>query len=172
LPRIGTRHIRRPIVHGSSDEAFMKTPLLRNKDFLAGLMFIAIGASAMIIARDYPFGSALRMGPGYFPTILGGIVAVFGLWVLVQGLLTQQPVNRTWSVRALIILPLTALVFGIMMEKAGFVPALLVLSLMAATASPKFRLIEQSVLAVGLTVLSVSLFIYGLGLPYPLFGGH
>lgn len=150
----------------------MKIPLYRNKDFLAGLMFIGIGGIAMIIARDYPFGSALRMGPGYFPTVLGGILAVFGVWVLIQGLLKQEPVKRTWSVRALIILPLTALVFGIMMENAGFVPALLLLAIMSATASPKFKIIEQGLLAIGLTVLSVSLFIYGLGLPYPLFGGH
>ena len=150
----------------------MKIPLHRNKDFLAGLMFIGIGGTAMIIARDYPFGSALRMGPGYFPTVLGGILLVFGLWVLIQGLLKQEPVRRTWSVRALIILPLTALVFGYMMEHAGFIPALLVLSVMAATASPQFRFLEQSMLAIGLTVLSVALFIYGLGLPYPLFGGH
>jgi hypothetical protein len=150
----------------------MKIPLFRNKDFLAGLMFIGIGSTAMIIARDYPFGSALRMGPGYFPTVLGGILFVFGLWVLAIGLIRNEPVKRTWSVRALIILPLTALVFGILMEKAGFVPALLVLSIMAATASPKFRLVEQCILAAGLTVLSVALFIYGLGLPYPLFGGH
>ena len=150
----------------------MKIPLYKNKDFLAGLMFIGIGSTAMIMARDYPFGSALRMGPGYFPSVLGGILIAFGLWTLVIGLIRQEPVKRTWSVRALIILPLTALVFGIMMEKAGFVPALLLLALMSATASPKFRIVEQGVLAIGLTVLSVGLFIYGLGLPYPLFGGH
>ncbi|MCC6532839.1 MAG: tripartite tricarboxylate transporter TctB family protein [Burkholderiales bacterium] len=150
----------------------MKIPLHRNKDFLAGLMFIAVGGVAMIIAREYPFGSALRMGPGYFPTVLGGILVVFGIWVLIYGVVTQEPVKRTWSVRALIILPLTALVFGILMEKAGFIPALLVLSLMGATASPKFKFVEQSILAIGLTVLSVALFIWGLGLPYPLFAGH
>jgi hypothetical protein len=150
----------------------MKIPLFRNKDFLAGLMFIGVGGGAMLMARDYPFGSALRMGPGYFPTVLGAIVAVLGVWVLIQGLLKQQPVTRTWSLRALIVLPLTALVFGIMMEKAGFVPALVVLAIMSGFASPEFKLVEQSVLAIGLAVLSVGLFIYGIGLPYPLFGGH
>lgn len=150
----------------------MKTPLLRNKDFLAGVMFVGIGTTAMIIARDYPFGSSLRMGPGYFPTVLGGIVAAFGVYVLFHGLRTQAPVTRTWSVRALIVLPLTALVFGYMMEHAGFIPSLLVLTLMSALASPKFRWVEQSLLAIGLTVLSVGLFIYALGLPYPLFGGQ
>lgn len=150
----------------------MKTPLHRNKDFLAGLMFILVGGSAVIIARDYPFGSALRMGPGYFPTVLGGILVVFGIWVLVQGLIKKEMVTRSISLRALIVLPLTALVFGYMMEHAGFVPALIVLCLMSAAASPEFKFIEQGILAAGLTILSVALFIYGLGLPYPLFGGH
>lgn len=164
-------------MNGSADdfnflEVFMKIPLQKNKDLLAGLMLIAIGGGAMLMARDYPIGSALRMGPGYFPTVLGAIVAVLGVWVLIQGWIKQEPIKRTWSLRALVILPLTALVFGILMEKAGFVPALLVLALMSAFASPEFRLGEQTLLALGLTVLSVGLFIYGLGLPYPLFGGH
>jgi hypothetical protein len=151
---------------------FMKVPLQKNKDLLAGLMLMAVGGGAMFMARDYPFGSSLRMGPGYFPTVLGAIVTVLGVWVLIQGLIKQEPIKRTWSLRALVILPFTALVFGILMEKAGFVPALLVLALMSAFASPEFRLGEQTLLALGLTVLSVGLFIYGLGLPYPLFGGH
>ena len=150
----------------------MKIPLYRNRDFLAGLMFIVIGGTAMIMSRDYPFGSALRMGPGYFPSVLGGILVVFGIWVLVQGLIKQEKIARTWSVRALIVLPLTALVFGYLMEHAGFVPALLALSIMSASASPEFKFKEQAVLAVGLALLSVGLFIHGLGLPYPLFGGH
>lgn len=150
----------------------MKIPLHRNKDFLAGLMFIGVGLTAMIIARDYPFGSALRMGPGYFPSVLGGIVAVFGVWVMVKGLIKQAPVTRTWSVRGLIVLPLTAVVFGYMMEHTGFVSAVFVLALMAAFASPQFRWKEQLILSVALTSLCVGIFIYGIGLPYPLFSGH
>lgn len=150
----------------------MKVPLQRNKDFMAGLMFIVVGGGAMIIARDYPFGSALRMGPGYFPTVLGGIMMAFGIWVLIQGLIKPDRITRTWSVRALLILPLSAFVFGLLMEHGGFVPALFVLSVMAATASPEFKFIEQAILALGLTLGGVALFIWGIGLPYPLFAGH
>lgn len=57
----------------------MKSGLLSNKDFVAGLMYILTGAASMFIARDYPFGSALRMGPGYFPSVLGGILVAFGI---------------------------------------------------------------------------------------------
>ena len=135
-------------------------------------MFITIGGGAMIMARDYPFGSALRMGPGYFPSVLGGIMIVMGIYCLLMGLKRQEKIKRTWSVRALIILPLTTLAFGILMENAGFVPAVIVLSILAATASPEFHWIEQAVLAVGLVIGCTALFIWGIGLPYPLFAGH
>ena len=150
----------------------MKTPLQQNPDVLAGIMFIGVGAIGMWIARDYPFGSALRMGPGYFPTVLGGIMVAMGIYTLLMGLKRQDKIKRTWSVRALIILPITTLVFGFMMEHAGFVPAVVVLSILAATASPEFHWIEQVILAIGLTLGCVALFIWGIGLPYPLFAGH
>lgn len=150
----------------------MKVPLNRNKELLAGLMFIIVGCTAMYIAKDYPFGSALRMGPGYFPTVLGGLVAVGGVIVFIEGLVKQAPITRTWSVRALIILPTSTWIFGLLMEHAGFIPAIFGLSLIAALASPEFRWKEQVLLAAGLTAGCVGLFIYGLGLPYPLFAGH
>ena len=57
----------------------MKLALANNKDVWAGLMLIAIGAAAIFVARSYPFGTALRMGPGFFPVVLGGLLIVFGL---------------------------------------------------------------------------------------------
>jgi hypothetical protein len=150
----------------------MKTPLQKNPDVLSGVMFIGVGAIAMWIARDYPFGSALRMGPGYFPSVLGGIMIVMGIYCILMGLKVQDEIKRTWSVRALIVLPLTTLAYGILMEKAGFVPAVIALSILAALASPEFHWLEQVILAIGLTIGCVLLFIYGIGLPYPLFAGH
>jgi putative tricarboxylic transport membrane protein len=58
------------------------------------------------------------------------------------------------------------------MEKAGFVPAIFALSIIAALSSPEFRWKEQVILALGLTAGCVLLFVYGIGLPYPLFSGH
>jgi hypothetical protein len=153
-------------------EALMKTPLHQNIDVLAGSMFIGVGAIGMWIAREYPFGSSLRMGPGYFPTVLGGILIAFGIYTFLMALKRQEKLKRTWSVRALIILPLAALVFGVLMEYAGMVPALIGLTLISAAASPEFKFFEQFLLALGLTLMSVLLFVYGLGLPYPLIAGH
>ena len=149
----------------------MKVDLRSNKDFLAGLMFIGIGAMAMFISRDYPMGSALRMGPGYFPMVLGGIMVGFGIIVMIQGLKSQEKVQGNWSLRALFILPFATVVFGFMMEEAGFIPALVVLIFISAAAGDQFKWIEVLVMAIALTAACVGLFIYALGLPYPLFKG-
>ena len=156
----------------SPDAAAAKVPLLNNKRFLAGIMFIGIGVVSVYMARDYPMGSALRMGPGYFPIVLGGIVIGFGIWELIIGVLKPDPVQGNWSIRALVILPLGAVVFGILMEAAGFIPALIALVIVSAFAGREFKLWEVAALAVGLTIACTGLFIYGLGLPYPLFQGH
>jgi putative tricarboxylic transport membrane protein len=145
---------------------------MNNKRFLSGLMFIVIGGVAIFIAQDYPMGSALRMGPGYFPIVLGGIMALFGIYEVILGIMKSDPVKGNWSIRALIILPLAAVVFGVMMEKVGFVPALIALIFVSAAASSEFKFLEVLMSAVVITVASVAVFIYGLGLPYPLFSGH
>ena len=143
-----------------------------NRDFWAGVFFIVTGAAAMIIARDYPFGSALRMGPGYFPIVLGGILVVFGLYVLIKGVITNEKIVGNLSLRALLILPAATWIFGEMMEAVGFIPALFVLMYTSALAGKEFKFWEVTIMAVVMTVLCTGLFIYGLGLPYPLFKGH
>lgn len=150
----------------------MKFDWRNNRDFLAGVFFILIGAAAMFISRDYPMGSALRMGPGYFPTVLGGIVAVFGLYVLVKGVMNNEKVAGTWSLRALFVLPAATWLFGEMMENVGFIPALFVLMYTSSLAGKEFKFLEVTIMAVAMVAMCTGLFIYGLGLPYPLFTGH
>ena len=154
-----------------SQEARMKVPLMNNKRFLSGIMFLGIGAVAIYIAQDYPMGSALRMGPGYFPIVLGGIMGLFGIYELIIGVLKPDPVQGNWSIRALAILPISAVIFGVLMEHAGFIPALIALVFASALASNEFKFWEVLLLSVGLTIGCTGLFIYGLGLPYPLIVG-
>jgi len=144
---------------------------LNNKDAWAGLMLIAIGAAAMVLARNYGFGTALRMGPGFFPIVLGALLVLFGLAILLAGLRRPERIAATWSPRALIILPLALILFGLLMEHAGFVPAMLVLIVVSAAAGNEFRLVEMLLFALGLTALAVVVFVWGLGLPYPLLAG-
>jgi len=134
-------------------------------------MLIAVGVAAVLMTRNIPFGTALRMGPGYFPTILGGVLALFGLWLVVKSLRHSDAIEGGWSLRALIVLPLSLVLFGILMDRAGFIPALAVLIFGSAAASREFKLGEVAALTVGLIVFCVGVFVWGLGLPYPLLAG-
>ena len=143
-----------------------------NKDLWAGLMYIATGAAGMWIARDYPFGSALRMGPGYFPSVLGGLMVLMGIYVLGLGLRkAHEKIQGNWSIRALIVLPLATVVFGWLMEEAGFIPAMAALIPISAAAGREFKWGEVILLTIGLTIACALGFIYALGLPYPLIKG-
>ncbi len=146
----------------------MEIEFRNNKDFWAGIMLIGTGAASIFIARDYLFGSTLRMGPGYFPSILGGILALFGIHITLMGLRRNEKIQGRWSLRALIVLPLSLVLFGVLMKHAGFIPALAALIFGSAAAGREFKFVEVLLLTVVLTGLSVAVFIWGLGLPYPL----
>jgi cytochrome c biogenesis protein CcdA len=147
----------------------MKLDLRSNKDFWAGIMFIFIGTGAILMARHYPFGSTLRMGPGYFPVVLSVILIAFGLYVLLRGLRKCEKIQGNWSIRALIVLPFSMVLFGIAMDLAGFVPALIVLCFVSAASGNEFKFKEVLLMTIVLGVSSVAMFVWGLGLPYPLF---
>lgn len=147
----------------------MKTRLLDNRDFLAGLLFVAIGAGGFGIALSYPFGSVQQMGPGFFPRILGAILVGFGIVTLVRGLRSGEAVQGGWGWFPLAMLTASLVAFGWLMEHVGVVPSLVVLVFASAYAGREFRWVEVAVLAVGMTLLAVAIFIWGLGLPYELF---
>jgi len=149
----------------------MKLEFRNNRDFWSGLMFFVIGAAAVLVARDYPFGRLLRMGSGFFPSLLGVILMLFGIYIMVKGLRRNEQIPGNWSVRAVIVLPLITILFGVLMERAGFIPALAVLAFGSAAAGKEFKWGEVLLLSAFMTALSVAVFILGLGLPYPLIKG-
>jgi hypothetical protein len=149
----------------------MKRGLKNNLDLWAGLMLAGTGTAAIIISRDYKFGTVTAMGPGFFPTILGGILVVFGIWVIFIGVLSKEKIKTPLSLRALIFITLAMVLFGILMKHAGFVPAMMAVSFISAAAGKEFKFLEVLLLSTGLTLASTALFIWALGLPYPLLKG-
>ena len=147
----------------------MKTALHDNLDFLAGLLMIVFGAIAFYMALDYPFGSALRMGPGYFPRVLAGIMMAFGVYIALRGLRTGEKVQGRWGWKALAFVSAAFIAFGWLMDHAGLVPSLIVLLFVAAFAGHEFRLKEVVILTVVMVLFAYGVFIQGLGLPYRLF---
>jgi len=146
----------------------MWSNLFGSKDFWAGLMLIALGGTTVLVSRAYPMGTVLRMGAGYFPTVLGGILIVFGLILLIKGVRSTDRIEPNWSPRALVVIPVTLILFGLLVERIGFAPSLLMLIVGSAAASSEFRLLEAVAVGAVLTALCVVVFIWGLGLPYPL----
>jgi len=150
----------------------VKPDLWNNRDFLAGLLFIVLGGLAVALARDYPIGSTMRMGPGYFPMVLGGILFLFGVYVLLRGVRSGDKVKGEWGYRPLALIALSIVLFGFLLDRVGMVPAIVVALFVAAAAGREFRLKEVLLLAVVMTAFSVAVFSYGLKLPYPLLGGY
>ena len=149
---------------------------IRNpRDFWCGIFFIALGALAIYQSRSYPMGSALQMGPGYFPTWLGGIMMGFGLIIgglsfKVQGEPNQGLKLGDWALRSWLVLTTAISVYAILMDAGlGFVPSLMVLVIGCALAHKDVRWLETIVLAVFVTAAAVAIFSFGLGLPYRLF---
>lgn len=147
----------------------MKPVLRNNKDFLAGLLMIGIGTIAFYMALDYPFGSALRMGPGYFPRVLAGIFIAFGVYVGLRGLRTGEKVEGVWGWKALAFVTASVVAFGWLVDRVGLIPALVVLFFVSALAGHEFRLKEVIILATLMILFAYGVFVYGLGLPFRLF---
>jgi len=150
----------------------MDFDLRSNKDFLAGLLFIAIGVMAVVVARGYPMGSAMRMGPAYFPTVLGGILVLLGAWVTARGIRSGEKLKGEWGWKPLLMIALAVLLFGFLMSRLGLVPALVAVFLVSATGGREFRLKEVLVLTALMSAFAVVVLLYVLKMPYPLIAGY
>jgi len=140
------------------------------KDFWAGAIYIAFGASAMVIARDYGMGTAFKMGPAYFPTILGALLVLIGLISIVRSFLVPGTPIGSFALKGLALVVASSVVFGAIVRGAGLVAAIPVFVILSAYASIHFRWAPTVGIAVGLTVFCVLVFLKGLGVPLPVVG--
>ena len=141
-------------------------------DILAGLIFVAFGAAFGIAATGYEFGTALRMGPGFFPIVLAAALVLLGGAILVKGFLAVAEDAGLGIVawRAVALLTFAVLFFGATVRGLGLAPALFVTVLVAALASVENTLLQAVAIAVGLTVFCILIFHYALRVAIPLFG--
>jgi putative tricarboxylic transport membrane protein len=138
------------------------------KDFNAGLMFIGIGAFFAIGAQNYPIGSAVRMGPAYFPTMLGWMLVGLGLIIFLRSFfLHGEPLTKS-NLRPLILIIGSVAAFALLLELAGLAVASVVVMIISAMGGWDFRWREQLINAVFLAALNIATFYYGLGLPFKL----
>ncbi|MFO1314544.1 MAG: tripartite tricarboxylate transporter TctB family protein [Burkholderiales bacterium] len=143
--------------------------VIRNpKDFWSGVLFIAFGLAAIVIARDYAMGTAGRMGPGYFPRALGAILIVLGLVLSVRAIKLRGTALQFGSFRPLVIVLGSVVVFGLAAPSLGMVIATVLLIVVSSAASHEFRWKEAIISSVVLAVFTLAAFGYGLKLQLPL----
>ena len=140
------------------------------KDFWSGLLYIGLGSSGIIIAQDYSMGTAVKMGPAYFPTILGGLLVSIGTIAVIRSFVVAGTPIGAYALKGLSLVIGSTLLFGFLARGAGLIVALPLLVIISAYGSTRFRWGPTIVMAFGLTLFCVVVFIKGLGIPLPLLG--
>jgi Tripartite tricarboxylate transporter TctB family len=123
---------------------------------------------AILAARGYAFGSAGKMGPGYFPLLLGGVLALLAAIPIGRSVVLEGEPPPRFHVLPLAVIAVAVCLFGFFIEPFGLIVALAVLTVLSAWAGPQFRLPEVLALTVALVVFSVGVFVYALGLSIPI----
>jgi len=148
------------------------------KDFYSGLLYTVVGAAFAYGATSYNVGTAARMGPGYFPLLLGSLLAIIGGVVLFKSLVVETPTGDrvgSWAFKPLIFIIAGNLLFGILLgglpsikfPAMGLIVAIYGTTLVVSMAGDRFKLKEVLILATVLSVLSYLAFIVLLKLQFP-----
>ena len=134
------------------------------KDFLSGLMFVVFGLAALYFGQHLALGTTVRMGPGYVPRMLSLILLALGVLVCIVALVSgSEPVERPkWKPITLITIGIVC--FALLFERAGLIPALVVLVTISSLAGEEFKLVEVIGNIVALSILCTVVFKVGLGM--------
>jgi hypothetical protein len=134
-------------------------------ELIAGLLMIAIGLFAALTSASYPIGTSRSMGPGYVPVALGIILVALGLGIiLVEGRKGEPERLDIPGVRPLIAVPAAVLVFALTIQPFGLIPAVFLTAFISTFADRDIGLPRAILLAAALSVVSVAVFKWGLGL--------
>jgi|CXWL01.1.fsa_nt_gi putative tricarboxylic transport membrane protein len=135
------------------------------RDFWAGLIFIAVAAGFIYVASGYRYGTAQRMGPGFFPIYVAGFLGFLGLCITLRSFVLNGDAIDRIGVRQILVTLVAVVLFAIALAYFGLVAAILVLVLVGAFADANSKPLEVMALAIFLSAFSVGVFVYLLGLP-------
>lgn len=140
-------------------------------DLASGALFVALGSYFALEALRYDFGTPFRMGPGFMPVVLGGILVALGVAVAAAGIgKSDEEVAAPWPWRGIVLVLGTILFFGLTIRGLGFIPVVLISGFATALSSTRNSLFSALVISVGLCVLCMLIFVVGLGLLVPWIG--
>jgi len=149
----------------------VRAAIATRKDFWTGVIYIAVGVCAFLMARHYAFGSAARMGPGYFPTVVASLLVLVGGAIVARSFFRAGGLIESFAWRPTLLVLGSIIAFGYLIGRAGLLIASGVLLLGCAAASERFRLGWFPMLGlVGLIAFCAALFVIGMGIPMPLVG--
>lgn len=132
-------------------------------------MFAGFGAFFVAWSfAHYQMGSAVRMGPGYFPAVLGGLLVLLGVMVLLQSLAFDGPKVEAFHFKPLVLVCVSVVAYGYLMQPGGLAVATAVAVIIGAMAGNEFKWREVWIVALVLVVFSYLVFVKGLTLPFPM----
>lgn len=137
---------------------------------LCGAIFIAFGAYFGLTALSMEIGTAFRMGPGFFPLFLAAILIILGAVIAIQAIRVEgEPVGGL-PLRGMVFILPAPVIFALTLKGLGFVPSIFLTTLFASFASTRMRVSTAIILAALMTLFTTIVFVYGLNLPFRLFG--
>jgi putative tricarboxylic transport membrane protein len=142
------------------------------QDLGAGAVFVLIGVAGLYFGRELAFGTAARMGPGYFPTLLSILILAIGIIVAIRGLTAEGPPIEPVQLRPIAMIVAAILIFGVLIGVVGLALTALLLTVFAAYARREVKLTETILLGAGLAAFTVAVFVYLLGQPLPAWWGR
>jgi len=132
-------------------------------------MFVGFGLFFVVVAlMNYQMGSAVRMGPAYFPVLLGGLLAILGLVVLISSVVEDGPPVAKFHFRPLLFIAASSLAFAYLLKPLGLVLASAALVFISAYGGHEFKFKEVAIMSAVLVVFAVLVFVKGLTLPFPI----
>jgi len=148
----------------------MRLSVRNPADFWSGLLFLTCALAFLWMARNYDFGSPLRMGPSFFPVVLSTVLSMIGLVALLRSFVVAGESIGGFAVKGLLLVTFGTLLFAVLIERAGIVVAVSAITLVSAYASVKFTWRQGVIMALLLSGFCALVFVYGLGVPMPVLG--
>lgn len=148
----------------------MKSIRIDATNGLCGALFIVFGLFFAYQSWMLDLGTALRMGPGFFPLLLAAVLILIGSIVLIQATRVESEPLGPLAWRGMLLILPAPIVFGLTVRGMGFVPAIFITALIASFASIRMKPLTALILSAGVTLFSYLVFSKGLSLPYRAFG--